>query len=441
MGHIVSQGVYQKLRKRLDRYPIGAPESKTMYDILKTIYTTEEAEVASKMPMRFSTLEDLSKKINKEKKKLELVLENMAEKGLVFDFERNAKKYYMLSPTVVGFFEFSLMRVTDKFNQEKLAKLYKKLFHGDDIFLNNVFQGETQIGRTLINETTLVEEDYAEILDYEKASYIVDSAKKFSVGLCYCRHKSLHNGDKCKFELENCMSFNKSADFLIRRGIAKEISKTQAKEIFEQSRSVGLVQIGDNVQRNLNYICNCCGCCCGQLEGFKRLKPFAAVHSSNFIAKVNIEKCKGCGLCAKKCQVEAIVMKYKNENLEAKEKEKATNKYSQVIEKYCIGCGICAYFCKSKAIDMLKREVRVYTPENTFERTVLQFLERGKINELLFDGGNNKLGNYVMNKAVKVITNLPVVKQTLLKKQVKSKFLEIALNTVKNSKDKWMTKV
>lgn len=441
MGHIASQGVYQKLRKRLDRFPIGAPESKTMYEVLKTIYTTEEADVASKMPMRFSTLEDLSKKTNKDIKTLELVLENMAEKGLVFDLERDDKKYFMLSPTVIGFFEFSLMRVTDKFNQKKLVKLYKKLFHDDDVFISDIFQGETQLGRTLANETTLNEEDYAEILDYEKASYIIDSAEKVSLGLCYCRHVALHNGEQCKFTFETCMSFNTGADFFIRRGLAKEISKEEAMEIFEQGRSAGLVQIGDNVKRNCNYLCNCCGCCCGQLGGFKKLKPFAAVHSSNFIAKVNVEKCKGCGTCAKKCQVEAMAMKYKNENLKGKEKERAANKYAEVNKDYCLGCGICAHFCKSKAIDMLKRKVRVYTPENSFERTVLQFLERGKINELLFDGGNNDLGSYVMNVAVKTITNLPFVKRALLQKQVKSKFLEVALNNVNHSRDKWVARI
>ncbi len=441
MGHIASQGVYQKLRKRLDKNPIGAPESKTMYEILRTMYTTEEADIASRMPMRFSTLKDLSKKTNMDIKTLEPVLENMAEKGLVFDLERNQKKYFMLSPTIIGFIEFSLMRVTDKLNQKKLGKLYKKLFKQDDVFVHDAFQGETQIGRALANETTLREEDYAEILDYEKASYIIDSAEKFSVGLCCCRHSALHNGEPCTFAPETCMSFNNSADFLIRRGLAREISKEKAKEIFEQSRSAGLVQVGDNVKRNFNYLCNCCGCCCGQLGGFKKLKPFAAVHSSNFIAKVNVEKCNGCGLCAKKCQVEAMAMKHKNENLKGKEKERPANKYAEVHEDYCLGCGICAHFCKAKAVDMLKRKVRVYTPENTFERTVLQFLERGKINELLFDGGNNDLGSYVMNVAVKTITNLPFVKRTLLQKQVKSKFLEVALNKVNHSKDKWVANV
>ena len=441
MGHIASQGVYQKLRKRLDRNTIGAPESKTMFEILKTMYTTEEAEIACQMPMRFSTLKDLSKKTNKALKKLEPVLEKMAEKGLVFDLERNNKKYFMLSPTIIGFIEFSLMRVTDKLNQKKLAGLYKKLFKDDDVFVRDAFQGETQIGRTLANETTLSEEDYAEILDYEKASYMIDSAEKFSVGLCCCRHSALHNGDTCKFAPETCMSFNKSADFLIRRGLAREISKEKALEIFEQSRSAGLVQVGDNVKRNSNYLCNCCGCCCGQLGGFKRLKPFAAVHSSNFMAGVNAEQCNGCGVCAKKCQVEAMEMKYKNENLTGKEKERPANKYAEVNEEYCLGCGICAHFCKAKAVDMLKRKVRVYTPENTFERTVLQFLERGKINELLFDGGNNDLGSYVMNVAVKTITNLPLVKRALLQKQVKSKFLEVALNKVNHSKDKWLSEV
>src|SRR3990172_7008680 len=112
MGHLRNgQGVYGRLQKRLDRNPIGAPPADALYEILKRLYTVEEAEIGCRMPMGFTGLEEIARRTGKSPKPLRAVLENMAGKGLVMDFERKGKTVYMLSPTLLGFFEFAFMRV------------------------------------------------------------------------------------------------------------------------------------------------------------------------------------------------------------------------------------------------------------------------------------------------------------------------------------------
>ena len=59
------EGVYGRLQKRLDRFPIGAPPASALYEILKRLYTEEEAEVAARMPIRFTDLAGIARRTKK----------------------------------------------------------------------------------------------------------------------------------------------------------------------------------------------------------------------------------------------------------------------------------------------------------------------------------------------------------------------------------------
>ncbi len=128
-----------------------------------------------------------------------LIKHHLADKGLIVDFlnRKIGKKMYMLAPTVVGFFEFSMMRVRDDINQKELAKLFHKYLYEDFTFAKQAFQKKTQFGRTLVHETALNEGDYSEILSFEKATEIIKSSKSNTVSLCYCRHKASHLNEVC----------------------------------------------------------------------------------------------------------------------------------------------------------------------------------------------------------------------------------------------------
>ncbi|RYD05964.1 hypothetical protein N752_06880 [Desulforamulus aquiferis] len=71
----------------------------------------------------------------------------------------------------------------------ELAKLFEEYMMADDRFAKSIFEGSTQIGRSLVREEALPETDYTEMLDWERATNIIKSATDIGVSLCACRHK------------------------------------------------------------------------------------------------------------------------------------------------------------------------------------------------------------------------------------------------------------
>ena len=100
------------------------------------------------------------------------------------------------------------------------------------------------------------------VMDYERASEVMRSASHRSVGICYCRHKMMHMERACDAPLDICMTFNNTSAALARHGYAREIDVAEGLDLLQEARDRGLVQFGENVQRGVNFICNCCGCCC-----------------------------------------------------------------------------------------------------------------------------------------------------------------------------------
>ena len=219
MGHIRrGEGAYGRLQKRLDRFPIGAPPASALYEILKRLYTEEEAEIAARMPIRFTDLAGIARRTKKSADELRPILHRMADKGLVMDFEHRGKFTYILSPTVIGFFEFAFMRVRSDLPQKEIAKHMVAYAHDEPDFARSVFAGKTQVGRTLIHEDAVDPEDLTRILDHERATRIVREAKAWAVSLCYCRHIQEHEGKACGKPMEVCTTLNSAADYVVAMG-------------------------------------------------------------------------------------------------------------------------------------------------------------------------------------------------------------------------------
>jgi ferredoxin len=347
----------------------------------------------------------------------------MADKGLVMDLVHpatGATKWF-LSPPVVGFLEFSLMRARDSIPKRRMAEALHAYTHGDEAFAREVFGGDTVIGRALVHEPALAEDPLPEVLDWQRASEVVASARSWAVSLCYCRHKAEHLGHACSAPMDNCLSINGGADFILRRGFGRAVERTEALEILARSREQGLVQIADNVQDRPAFVCNCCGCCCEQLQGANRW-GLAAVNPSGFVPRRDAASCSGCSRCARACPVAAIEM------VPERQEGKQKNGLAPSIDgSRCIGCGVCATACHKGSLRMAAGGSPRPVPQDAVERVVRMAMERGRLADLLFDEGGGP-GSRFLHRAVRVLTALPPAARLVASEQVKSRFVRAVLS-------------
>jgi len=430
-GRIICRAEYRNLVARLDAGPVGLPEPKQTAakvgwrEILEILYTPEEAALAARLPLKPASLHTIAARIGVSSSELEPRLNAMADKGLVMDLvhPETGKTSYFLSPPVVGFFEFSLMRAHDSIPKKRMADALHAYTHGDPTFASEVFGHATVVGRALANEAAL--HDVPDVLEWERATALIEDSRTCAVALCYCRHEAEHHGEPCAAPMESCLSLNAGADFVIRRGFGRKIDKSEALELMQMSRESGLAQIADNVQQQPSYICNCCGCCCGQLRAINDF-GLPAVNPSGFLASSDLSKCSGCARCARACPISAITMT--PHRTPAKHKNEMT---PVVDEALCIGCGVCTNACGKDAMQMSRRQAAGHVPQNAVERILRQSIERGRLGHLLADAGDT-LGSRFLGGLVQGVCNLPGVQRALASEQLKSRFVAYTLRTVKS---------
>jgi len=419
MGHLTLKQA-ARLTKRLDANPVGAPYSEVLCEILTILFTPEEADLAVRMPYGFSSLERLSRLLGLPAGELAPRLDRMADKGLVLDLRVKEKTLWVLSPLIIGFFEFTMMRVREEIDQEAVARaMHRYLFDDpENRMLHEIARGDTQLIRPLAHEDML-DEEVVEVLDWDRATHLVDSAGNWGVGLCHCRHVSSHRGEPCEIPMEMCLTMGPPAEVLARRNITRAIEKAEALDILARGRDLGLVHLGDNVRKGAAYICSCCSCCCGILEGYRRLRDTGPLQTSNYIAAVDRDACTDCGACAKSCPVGAL-------SLEGSGQERRLVFESQV----CIGCAVCVRSCRFDALTMKDRPARLIPPEHTMERVIRMALERGKLQALVFDEPD-KVTHRVLRGVLAAILKMPPAKQALANEQLRSRFIRGILSRVR----------
>ena len=438
MGHVDSKNIFRELGRKIDDLPLRAPWNETFYELLKSLYSEKEADVLVKMPYGMSDLDRVAQVTKYERSELQKILEGLCLKGLVLDMWVNDAYYYMPSPIMIGIFEFSMMRTGGGVDSKALAHLFHAYLHADNgaIYAANAKKGnKISVIRALPHWDAIEASEYMEVLDYEKAASIIESSEKFSIGICSCRHEKLHVGEKkCDVPLDKCSSFGHAADYLIRNKLAKEVSKSEMLENLAQSVEMKLVLCADNIKRNVTFICHCCKDCCNALAGISKFGYPNTVVTSSFIAKNRPDTCVGCGKCAEACPIDAIKMMPIDQPQTKKKKD------AVIDTSICLGCGVCALSCKKGAVALVKREKRVLHPETTFERVILQTLERGTLQNQIFDNPQSITQKF-MRGFVGGFLRLPPVKAALMSDTLRSSFLNAMTNGLKKQGKGWITEM
>lgn len=347
MGHhLDGKSSIVPLIDRLNKYPIGLPDSDTLRRILAILFSEEEAYVASRFPLTEATLPELVRATGWDSARLLATLETMAGKGLVMDTTYDGTTFYLLMPGLIGFFELTFMKQRQDLPVAELAQLMEEYLYGDpELKMGREFFGsKTPLTRSLPYEEHIPVS--SQVATYESARDIIKRARYGAVGMCYCRHKKEHLQESCQKGAPTkgiCISLGTAAKFMVRRGFAEHRTTEQLIEVLSTARDLRLTHITDNIRHKPSFICNCCSCCCELLGGLKLDFPLG-VAKTGYTLVIDDATCLGCGLCQKACNIKALVTVPDGNG---RRKYRMT-----VLTDNCLGCGACIGACPTKSLSL-----------------------------------------------------------------------------------------
>jgi ferredoxin len=340
-----ADNVYIELQKHLDKQAVGFPATNSGVEIriLKHFFTPEQASLALHLNYQPQSIEAIVKSSALSLEKVKNMLEAMADSGAIGDMKKDGEKFYYTMPLLVGMWEWA-GHMTPQF-----AKDFTEYMSGE---FGKVYAG-TKVSqmRTVPVEKSIQSEHYVTTYDHIR-EIIKNTEGPISVNTCMCREGAKRRGKPCHVtsRSETCMSFGDWARHFIDAGRAREVTREEALEITRQNEADGLVLQPTNYQK-IDFVCACCGDCCGILLTHKMMLKPAVNWAHNFYAAVDTEKCTGCGTCTEKCQVNAVKIDEKSG-------------CSVINLNRCIGCGNCVAACPSEALRLVKKEIVTAPPED-----------------------------------------------------------------------------
>jgi electron transport complex protein RnfB len=355
----MSDEIYQRLAKHLDQLPGGFPstESGVEMRILHRLFTPEQAELAVHLTLLPEEAPVIARRAGLEVDQASQRLAEMAEKGLIYDMTpRNHPAQYMASQFVVGIWEYQVNKLSPELVQD-VDEYFKELFDFE------IWRETPQLRTIPIGESLPTP---AHVMPYERAEELIQSHKRFVVAPCICRQERRLVGEGCDKPLETCLSMGGGADYYLRHGMGRQITKEEALEILKIADKAGLVLQPGNSQR-ASFICCCCGDCCGVLRNVKRHPRPASIVSSAYRAECDEQVCGACGDCVGRCQMEAIDL---------------DQGFARINEDRCIGCGLCVTTCSTGAMHLVRKPEaeQPYVPRDIIENTLRLAKNRQVIN-------------------------------------------------------------
>lgn len=343
----MTREVYNRLAGALNTRSMAYPSipCDEFYVLAEELFTPEQAEIASKMPVDPISAEQLAAGMKvSDVVGLARRLDEMVDRGLVRVKEEGGRRLYELMPLVPGIIELQFMHGRADERTRRLAQLFKSYGKAMKNMMPSV-PTPPVIEKPKTRKIVIDQEIHGKttVLPYEEVMKLIDKTEYIAAGTCVCRHQGDLLDRPCDKPKDNlCMIFGASAQFAQNYGFVNLISKEEARQRIDEAEKAGLVHnYADSQDRYIDLLCNCCGCHCFLLRAAKRSPLPSEFVIANWVMNIDDDACVGCGACIDRCWMEALKM----------DGDSVARDFNR-----CIGCGICRYVCPSDAMKLVRRE-------------------------------------------------------------------------------------
>jgi electron transport complex protein RnfB len=330
---MVLNDIYKRLAQRLDELPNRFPATRSgiEFAMLAKIFTPEEAEIACAMFLEAEPASVIAERTGIGPKETRDTLKRMVAKGLI-DLKKGEREFtYAMRPFVVGFYEGQLAQM-----DVEMAELFEKYYRETQ---GGVLRPTPALHRVIPVDRAIPLK--VNIDPYERASDLLEKAQSWGVRDCICRKQQRLLGKGCHHKLETCLVFAPVRNAFDRSKVDRALTKEEALSILIETEEAGLVHSSGNFRGGIEYICNCCTCCCGIMRGIAEYGIMSAIAHSDFQIVVVEESCSACGVCIDRCQFKALSI---------------PDTILAADLKRCVGCGLCVLVCPTDAIHLERRE-------------------------------------------------------------------------------------
>ncbi|MDO4312993.1 MAG: FAD-dependent oxidoreductase [Eubacteriales bacterium] len=307
----MQENVYCRLANVIDNMPADADGGRVFDDsyvkILRTLLTERQAEICALVPKRYVAGKEIAEAMKVPLEEISEDLNKSAMRGVLYVATVDGEDMFKLANWAPGIMEhcmlapeydFDIKVVAEAFHEQSDPSIMLPMMASFDKAKGSL--RAIPIKRSIKAETKTV--------SHEELETYLNQSDIYSVADCACRKCESMLGNPCEHPYKDiCIQIGAEAEYYIRTGRARRVSREEVEAILLKAEELGLVhEVFNNEGINHStFICNCCGCSCGVLrrEKWFRTPDFSR---SNFVAEVNPENCVACGACTETCSMNAI---------------------------------------------------------------------------------------------------------------------------------------
>lgn len=363
------EDVYLRLANHLKDLTMGYPYNEALIDLLKEMFNATEAQVTLAIPNNLQPLEvvdvdTIAARSDLPRATVAEVLESLAGRNRLYTATTTTgAKGYSLLQVGYGIPQTFFWGGQQDDQTKRMARLILNYFTVPTT--RKIYGGVPTKTYKYSPANLAVDVPMQGVLPQEQMGPIVDATTKIGLAHCPCRMSAkLLGRTDCRHSIEVCLKYDEMAEFVISKGLAREVSKDEALQILMDCEKEGLVHMLDNTQGQVKHTCNCCGDYCWNVGIIRRRKvPRDVLMDVYFTRVTEIDECIGCGACAEICPVDAVSM---------------IDEKAEVDLDWCIGCGVCAVSCPADAISITRRSEKM-APESFTDLHHRIKIERGLV--------------------------------------------------------------